>query len=139
KIGLILKKSTSNQQINAILPNEKIESKFLAYSLVVKIEQMKVVSNASTIGIMNQEKTKQIFLVVPTKVEQTAIVEFLDQQTAKIDELISHAHQGIDLLKERRSALISAAVTGKIDVRSWQPPATAATTPQGQQQILFDD
>lgn len=30
-------------------------------------------------------------------------------------------------------------ITGKIDVRGWQPPATAATTPQGQQQTLFDD
>ena len=76
---------------------------------------------------------------LPSLDEQIQVSKFLDQQTAKMDELISHAHQGIDLLKERRSALISAAVTGKIDVRGWQPPATAATTPQGQQQTLFDD
>ena len=50
-----------------------------------------------------------------TEEQSTALI-------AKIDELISHAHQGIDLLKERRSALISAAVTGKIDVRGWQVP-----------------
>jgi len=75
----------------------------------------------------------------PCENERFLISSFIEHETAKIDELISHAHQGIDLLKERRSALISAAVTGKIDVRGWQPPATAVTTPQGQQQILFDD
>ena len=49
--------------------------------------------------------------------EQTAIATFLDQEIAKLDELAAEAQRGIELLKERRSALISAAVTGKIDVR----------------------
>lgn len=76
---------------------------------------------------------------VPTKIEQGMIVSYLASSLQKFDAMTETAYQGIDLLKERRSALISAAVTGKIDVRGWQPPATAATTPQGQQQILFDD
>ncbi|MCP5243790.1 MAG: hypothetical protein H6940_10230 [Burkholderiales bacterium] len=42
---------------------------------------------------------------------------FLDSETTKIDELINEAKKAIELLKERRTALISAAVTGKIDVR----------------------
>ena len=41
-----------------------------------------------------------------------------------IDLLIEEAAAGVVLLNERRSALISAAVTGKIDVRGWQPPAS---------------
>ncbi|AVM75804.1 restriction endonuclease subunit S [Magnetospirillum gryphiswaldense] len=49
--------------------------------------------------------------------EQSAIVEFLNEQTAKIDTLTAEALRAIALLKEHRSALISAAVTGKIDVR----------------------
>lgn len=53
----------------------------------------------------------------PSKSEQTAIATFLDRETAKIDELIAEQEKLIALLKERRSALISAAVTGKIDVR----------------------
>ncbi|MBK6511263.1 MAG: hypothetical protein IPG06_18735 [Haliea sp.] len=51
------------------------------------------------------------------------IARFLDQQTAKLDELVAIAEGSIALLSERRSALISAAVTGKIDVRNWQPPS----------------
>ena len=49
--------------------------------------------------------------------EQEEIVAFLDSKTAKIDALIAKHAQLIGLLRERRSALISAAVTGKIDVR----------------------
>lgn len=49
--------------------------------------------------------------------EQTAIVTHLDTQTAKIDTLIEKSKQAIELLKEKRTALITAAVTGKIDVR----------------------
>ena len=100
--------------------------------------QLSYLSNSTTIEVIYSEIISSIVIAIPPISEQKKILGFLDEQTAKINELISHAHQGIDLLKERRSALISAAVTGKIDVRGWQPPATAATTPQGQQQILFD-
>ena len=54
---------------------------------------------------------------VPPLVEQTVIASYLDHETSKIDLLISEANKAIALLQERRTALISAAVTGKIDVR----------------------
>jgi len=54
--------------------------------------------------------------------EQRAIAEFLNNEIDKIDELIGKAEEGIPLMQERRTALISAAVTGKIDVRNWQAP-----------------
>ena len=53
----------------------------------------------------------------PDNQEQKVIVNYLDQTTAKIDNLITKSTQAISLLKEKRTALISAAVTGKIDVR----------------------
>ena len=49
--------------------------------------------------------------------EQVAIAEYLDRQIAKLDKLTAEVERAIDLLQERRAALISAAVTGKIDVR----------------------
>ncbi|MBL0353198.1 MAG: hypothetical protein IPP03_11265 [Dechloromonas sp.] len=60
---------------------------------------------------------KRLPTLVPPVAEQTAIATFLDRETAKIDGLIAEQEKLIALLKERRSALISAAVTGKIDVR----------------------
>ena len=49
--------------------------------------------------------------------EQRTIAAFLDRETAKIDALVAKVREAIDRLKELRTALISAAVTGKIDVR----------------------
>ena len=56
-------------------------------------------------------------VALPSIREQAKIVEFIESETAKLDALTAEASQGINLLKERRAALISAAVTGKIDVR----------------------
>ncbi len=63
-------------------------------------------------------------IAVPPPQEQTTIVAFLDQETAKIDNLIQQAQKATTLLQERRTALISAAVTGKIDVRNKSLPAS---------------
>jgi type I restriction enzyme S subunit len=59
----------------------------------------------------------QIEFALPPLSEQTAIMQYLRSQLSKMDNLRSKAIEGIELLREKRSALISAAVTGKIDVR----------------------
>jgi len=61
---------------------------------------------------------KTLPVPIPPTEEQRAIVAHLDIETARIDALITEAHHAIDRLHERRTALISAAVTGRIDVRS---------------------
>ncbi|OAI26468.1 MULTISPECIES: restriction endonuclease subunit S [Methylomonas] len=62
---------------------------------------------------------KQLRMVVPPKEEQILIATFLNSETTKLDTLTAEAQRAITLLKERRTALISAAVTGKIDVRGF--------------------
>lgn len=59
----------------------------------------------------------KIWFALPPLAEQTEINGYLYRETARLDSLTAEATRAIDLLKERRSALISAAVTGKIDVR----------------------
>jgi type I restriction enzyme S subunit len=56
-------------------------------------------------------------IALPPTDEQSAIVAFLDSELLKFDTLTAEAQRAIDLLQERRTALISAAVTGQIDVR----------------------
>ncbi|MDT4859412.1 hypothetical protein FQZ97_939200 [compost metagenome] len=73
---------------------------------------------------LNCGNVKELFIPVPPLETQAEAVKYLATETSKFDELISTAQSAIDLLKERRTALISAAVTGKIDVRSWQPPVS---------------
>lgn len=60
---------------------------------------------------------KALPVVIPPFEEQEAIVKFLGAETDRVDALRSEAERAIVLLKERRSALIAAAVTGQIDVR----------------------
>lgn len=119
KVGFAQEPSSANQQINAVIPSARVDGYFLAWSLSVKVDAMRFLSNASTIGIMNQEKTKEIWIAVPPRQEQHVISDFLDQETSRIDALTCEAQSVIALLQERRAALISAAVTGQIDVRSF--------------------
>jgi type I restriction enzyme S subunit len=58
-----------------------------------------------------------VTIPLPPIDEQRTIVKYLEETTSKIDTLIAKAQQAIELQKEHRTALISAAVTGKIDVR----------------------
>lgn len=108
---------SANQQINAVVPGPDVDGWFLTYSLSAKAEVMRFLSNASTIGIMNQEKTKEIVVAVPPLAEQTQIAAYLDAEIGNIECLVDEARRATGLLQERRSALISAAVTGQIDVR----------------------
>jgi len=64
-----------------------------------------------------------IYIPTPPKEEQKDIVGYLGQQVPRFEILIRKAENSIELLNERRTALISAAVTGKIDLRNWQAPA----------------
>ena len=82
------------------------------------LEQLKFLSNATTIDVIYSENLKNVTIALPpTYEEQKRIIAFLDQETTKIDTLIEKCETAIKLLKERRTVLISAAVTGKIDVR----------------------
>jgi type I restriction enzyme S subunit len=75
---------------------------------------------------INRETFRKLHIPVPPQLEQGEIAEFLNAATADADNLIAEADRTIELLQERRSALISAAVTGQIDVRSHRPQEASA-------------
>jgi type I restriction enzyme S subunit len=82
-------------------------------------------SKLTTMTTIDQEAISSTFIPTPPLSEQAEISAFLDREINKVDQLIGEADSVCELLKERRSALISAAVTGKIDIRGWQQPASA--------------
>jgi type I restriction enzyme S subunit len=94
-----------------------------AYMLIssegVKVE-LSLESKGSTMENLNTETLGNIRLPVPPTGEQDEILQFVSEIDLKYDRLQGLAIEQIDLLKERRTALISAAVTGKIDVRNWK-------------------
>ena len=74
-------------------------------------------SAKSTVDSLRMPVFKNFMFTVPPKNEQEAILKYLDREYSRIDGLFEETKKSINLLKEHRSALISAAVTGKIDVR----------------------
>ncbi len=71
----------------------------------------------ATKGAITCEQIGNLKIPVSPLAEQLAIVAFLEAETAQLDTLTTEAQRAITLLQERRSALISAAVTGKINVQ----------------------
>lgn len=67
---------------------------------------------------LNTDTIGSIRIALPPIEERKQILEYLDLESTKLDTLTAEAQRAIDLLQERRTALISAAVTGQIDVRS---------------------
>jgi restriction endonuclease S subunit len=59
----------------------------------------------------------RVWICVPPLPEQAAIAAYLDEETAKLDSLVGKVEEAVERLQEYRTALITAAVTGKIDVR----------------------
>lgn len=68
------------------------------------------------------ELFSQLPIYRPPVDEQRQIAAFIHAELGRCDGLVERANEMVDLLRERRSALISAAVTGKIDLREWKPP-----------------
>lgn len=83
----------------------------------------------STIGNVNGQRYALCPVTVPSRVEQNKIVDYLNCETSKVDALVAKIETAIERLREYRSALITAAVTGKVDVRSARQPAPAEERP----------
>lgn len=79
------------------------------------------INQTSGIQNLDQDRYFNERATFPPLFEQQTIATFLDRETSKIDALVSEQETLIELLKERRQALISEAVTGKFDVRTGKP------------------
>ena len=92
--------------------------RFLYYCMRNAVETGVILAGGTaTIPHLTGEQLRRYRFPKPPNEEQESIVQYLDVQTAKLDALTAEAERAIELLQERRTALISAAVTGKIDVR----------------------
>jgi type I restriction enzyme S subunit len=76
----------------------------------------------TTIFNLSLNSIRKMKVCLPPPGEQEDIALYCEDQKRRFDNLLAKAQSAITLLKERRTALISSAVTGKIDLRDWQPP-----------------
>ncbi|EDJ9368285.1 restriction endonuclease subunit S [Salmonella enterica] len=128
--ALLMMDATINQHIAYMTPlsKNKILPEYLHLWLQSKYDQIRFESSGggSTKAAITCSDVKKYIIPLPPLNEQKVIVADVEEKKRCFNTLVMHCEQQISLLKERRSALISAAVTGKIDVRNWQPNAKDA-------------
>jgi len=98
----------------------EFSSDWLCFTLNARVVrfQVEVVQYGAAQEQFNISHAINFWIPTPPRLEQDEIAKFLSTETAKFDTLTAEAQRAIDLLQERRTALISAAVTGQIDVRN---------------------
>ena len=115
-----------NQRIAKVIITPKVKASYLWLGINSEVmrEQVKLTASGATVFHTSPEKVGDCWMAVPPCEEQLQIAVFAEKFHLELDSLIEQVRDTVGLLSERRSALISAAVTGKIDVRGWQPPVS---------------
>lgn len=118
--GIIRMRGRGGEMIKDFLRHVFVSCLFLT--------QIDLLKAGATIQHYGPTHLSQMFVLRPPVSEQRVIAEFIDQELERFDELSSKAERIVALLQERRTALISAAVTGQIDVRGWVPADAASNS-----------
>lgn len=115
--GVMPEPMATSQDFWNWVPGDRLDSIYLMWVFRAMQREFRSLMIGSTHQTIYQPTAAAIRIPVPPLEEQRGIASYLDEQTAKIDTLIAETETFIELARERRSALITAAVTGKIDVR----------------------
>lgn len=120
-----LKGANLSRGVARIVPNENLASEYLVlfFGTGSVSRYWELSKQGSTFSEVSIETVRELSLLMPPKSEQLEIEAFIKFRLLKIDGILDFATRKTTLLQERRTALISAAVTGKIDVRNWQSAA----------------
>ena len=105
--------------VNRLRVDRRTDPRFVYWSMLRLYESSHYTKHYGAVSFVHLtgEKLREVVLDLPSHSEQQVIAAYLDEQTEKINELIAETERFIELSRERRAALITAAVTGQIDVR----------------------
>jgi type I restriction enzyme S subunit len=109
KVGIANTELTTNQQINAIIPNGKAHNMFLYYSLLNRSKQIASLAGCQTLPIINKSEFETILLPLPSPQEQMKIAEILSTW----DDAIQQTRKLIDAKKRLKKGLMQQLLTGK--------------------------
>jgi type I restriction enzyme S subunit len=105
-----------------LLTNITINATYIHYYLCSKVvsDFIDYLNTQTAVPMISQNQIENIQIIVPPISEQQEIATYLDEKTAKIDKLISELNNQLAELAEYKQAVISEAVTGKVDVRDYK-------------------
>lgn len=117
RLGILGVPATTNQACCVMYGERDLNARFMFLWFQAFREQVILLATGGGQPNISQEKIRSIRVACPSIPEQTAIATYLDRETSKIDRLVEKVEAAVGRLQEYRTALITAAVTGKIDVR----------------------
>lgn len=121
--AITTKEMAVSQHLIAWLPmKDKLSPEFLLLIFYGMENEFDRYTFGSTIKTIGMDNIRSLTAAFPSLIEQKRVAEWCFNQFKTIDKSISKSNALLLILRERRTALISAAVTGKIDVRNWQNP-----------------
>ena len=125
RVGLMIdsEECVALSSVAMLRPKEGIYPLFLMYCMMSNAMQTQITNSmaGSAMPRITLTKLNEFVVCVPHLDEQRKIAAFVDGKTEKIDRTIEEINIQIDALKSYKSALITEAVTGKIDLREWKP------------------
>lgn len=112
-----------NQHVCIIRVPKKIQE-YLSFVMVSNLiqDQINLMQTGGNREGLNFEQIAKFTFCLPSDAELEHIIKTIKNKLSKLNDLEKYAYNAIQFMQERRTALISAAVTGKIDVRNWQAP-----------------
>ncbi|EKJ2894463.1 restriction endonuclease subunit S [Escherichia coli] len=126
-INYAIGKFWASEHAVVVTPNERAVTIWLGELLrIMNLNQYSVSAAQPGLAV---ERITDLYIPIPPYQEQVNIGTYISKYISLDKNLIEHSTDNIELLKERRTALISAAVTGKIDLRNWTAPISEAETP----------
>lgn len=117
RLGILEIPATTNQACCVLADSSILNTKYVFYVMLGFRQEIVSLSSGGGQPNISQDKIRSLHIPRPPLNEQGPIVNYLGQETEKLDALCAKVESAIEKLKEYRTALIAAAVTGKIDVR----------------------
>jgi type I restriction enzyme, S subunit len=118
RMALLGVDATSNQACCALVAPSDSDPKFVQYSLMAAKSWLLLEAAGGGQPNINQDKIRAFRIPAPALDEQRRIAAHLDEHIAKIETLIEETERFIGFARERRAAVIAAAVTGQIEIRN---------------------
>lgn len=113
KTGFLKTDAATNQQITALIPEERFDGKYLFYVMLSMRQRLNDLALYATVPILNNQYVDGCLIPEPPYDEQHKIADYLDARTATIDAVLDTKRKQLDILKRRRQSLIYEYVTGK--------------------------
>ncbi|MCK5125215.1 MAG: restriction endonuclease subunit S [candidate division Zixibacteria bacterium] len=118
-MGVARSKLCMNQGCRGLVFGKlEVDKRYYYYLLDILKTELRSLGQGATFMELGKTKLESVSLTIPAQPEQTLIAEFLDRETTKIDSIVTKVKSQVWKLREYKQALITSAVTGKIDVRN---------------------